>query len=63
MDEVSYKLESEIINFNDTVTLWTQFQESSPTPNISEPEPMLPAYIAYTSFVLFRWVSIKMFQM
>ena len=54
MEEDPFSAESEIININDTITLWTQLQESSPTPNVSTTEPMLPAYIAYTSFVLFR---------
>ena len=62
MEEDPFSAESEIININinDTTTLWTQFQESSsssPSPNVSSSEPMLPAYIAYTSFVLFRYDS------
>ena len=51
---------TEIIEVNETVTVWTRYLDS-PTENqksnITEDpdvEAMLPAYIAYTSFVLFR---------
>ena len=46
--------DSEIISFNETITIWTEVETME---NISEPNPILPAYIAYTSFVLFRYLQ------
>ena len=51
---------TEIIELNETLTVWTRYLDSSSenqNPNITDPEveAMLPAYIAYTSFVLFRY--------
>jgi len=52
---------TEIIELNETLTVWTRYLDSSSenqNPNITDPEveAMLPAYIAYTSFVLFSLV-------
>lgn len=51
---------TDIIEINETVTVWTRYLDSSSgnqnSNNYTDPEveAMLPAYIAYTSFVLFR---------
>ena len=53
---------TDIIEINETVTIWTRYLDSSSgnqnSNNYTDPEveAMLPAYIAYTSFVLFRYV-------
>ena len=55
---------TDIIEINETVTVWTRYLDSSSEDknlnNSTDPEveAMLPAYIAYTSFVLFRYVQI-----
>ena len=55
---------TDIIEINETVTVWTRYLDSSSEDknlnNSTDPEveAMLPAYIAYTSFVLFRYVKI-----
>ena len=51
---------TDIIEINETLTVWTRYLDSSSenqNPNSTDPEveAMLPAYIAYTSFVLFRY--------
>ena len=56
---------TDIIEINETVTVWTRYLDSSSEDKNSnnntdpEVEAMLPAYIAYTSFVLFRYVYLK----
>lgn len=56
MDYSSATDTAEIISFNETLTVWKNVEVTDQdTQNISEPNPILPAYIAYTSFVLFRY--------
>ena len=46
----------DIISINETFTVWKNVEVIDQNfENISEPNPILPAYIAYTSFVLFRY--------